>query len=118
MTTNKEKKMFDLEEESGGVLITASQGGFQAYAQTNVESMGNSHVLLLIRGIMEVLQTDPLILYNAGQEALRKELLEQGIDLNELQEVSEEDIQTGGTSDNIDYTNVVSLINVKTKGNA
>lgn len=117
MKGNKEKNIFDLEKESGGVLITASPGGFQAYAQTNVESVGNSHVLLLIRGIMEILQTEPLILYDAGQEALRKELLDQGIDLNELQELPEENIQNA-RDDNIDYTNVVNLSNVKTRGNA
>ena len=115
MTTNNKKSIFDLEEESGGVLITATQGGFQAHAQTNVESVGNSHVLLLIRGIMEILQTDPLILYDAGQKALQKELLDRGIDLNELQELPEEAIRK---EDNIDYTNVISLANIKTKGNA
>lgn len=115
MPKDKEKKIFDLEDESGGVYIVATQGGFQAYAKTNVESMGNSHVLLLIRGIMEILQTNPLILYDAGQGALQKELLEQGVDLNEMQEMPEEALQKEGDTD---YTNVISLANIKTKGNA
>jgi len=115
MTNDKEKKIFDLEDESGGVYIVATQGGFQAYAKTNVEHIGNSHVLLLIRGIMEILQTNPLILYDAGQAALQKELLAQGIDLNEMQEMPEEALQREG---NTDYTNVVSLANAKIKGNA
>ena len=116
MTNNKEeKKIFDLEDESGGVYIVATQGGFQAYAKTNVEHIGNSHVLLLIRGIMEILQTNPILLYEAGQGALQKELLEQGIDINEMQEIPEEALQK---EDGIDYTNVVTLINLKPKGNA
>ncbi len=115
MTKNSEQKVFDLEKESGGVLITASPEGFQAFAKTNVESMGNSHVLLLIRGIMEILQTDPLILYNAGQTALKRELLEQGVDLNGMQEIPEETIQKEG---DVDYSNVISLANITPKGNA
>jgi hypothetical protein len=115
MTKDKEKKIFDLEDESGGVYIVATQGGFQAYAKTNVEHVGNSHVLLLVRGIMEILQTNPLVLYEAGQGALQKELLESGIDLNEMQKMPEEALEK---KDNIDYTNVISLANVKIKGNA
>ena len=114
MPDDKIKNIFDLEDESGGVYIVATQSGFQAYAKTNVEHMANSHVLLLVRGIMEILQTTPLILYDAGQTALQRELLEQGIDLNETQEMPEEALQKG----EIDYTNVVSLVNVKPKGNA
>ncbi len=115
MPNDNDKKIFDLEKESGGVYIVATQGGFQAYAKTNVEHMANSHVLLLIRGIMEILQTAPLVLYEAGQEALQKELLAQGIDLNEMQEIPEEALQKEG---DIDYTNVISLANAKPKGNA
>ncbi|KKK65083.1 hypothetical protein LCGC14_2977730 [marine sediment metagenome] len=90
MPNDNDKKIFDLEKESGGVYIVATQGGFQAYAKTNVEHVGNSHVLLLVRGIMEILQTNPLILYDAGQEALRKELMEQGIDLNALEDAAKQ----------------------------
>ncbi len=109
------KELFDLEEESGGVLISATDGGFQAFAQTNVENISNSHVLFLVRGIIEILQTNPLILYEAGQEALQRELLEQGIDISNLQEIPEEALQAGN---GIDTSNVVSLFNLRTKGNA
>lgn len=114
MPDNNEPKLFELEKESGGVLIIATPEGFQAYAKTNVEHMGNSHVMILIRGIMEILQTTPLILYEAGQVALKKELLDQGIDLNEMQSTSAEAVQ----KEEYDYTNVVSLKNIQTKGNA
>ena len=114
MADNKEEKVFDLEKESGGVLITATPEGFQAFAKTNVEHMGNSHVMILIRGIMEILQTTPLILYEAGQVALKRELLEQGVDLNKMQSAPEEAIKKEG----YDYTNVINLENVKMKGNA
>ncbi len=114
MTDNNKEKMFDLDIESGGVLITATPGGFQAFAKTNVEHMANSHVLMLVRGIMEILQTAPLILYEAGQEALQRELLEQGVDINEMKEIPEEALQ----KESIDYTNVVNLKDIKTKGNA
>ncbi|KKL47981.1 hypothetical protein LCGC14_2330060, partial [marine sediment metagenome] len=50
-----------------------------------------------------------------GQEVLQKELLAQGIDLNEMQEIPEEALQKDG---DIDYTNVISLANAKPKGNA
>lgn len=113
MADNNDKKIFDLEGESGGVLIKATPGGFQAFAKTNVEHMGNSHVLLLVRGIMEILQINPVILYEAGQEALKRELLEQGVDLNNTQVMNEEALQ----EEAIDYTNVVNLVDVKTKGN-
>ncbi len=114
MPDNSEQKVFVLEKESGGVLITATPEGFQAYAKTNVEHMGNSHVMILIRGIMEVLQTTPLILYEAGQTALKRELLEQGVDLNAMQKIPEEAVQKEG----YDYTDVVNLENLKVKGNA
>ncbi len=115
MADNDEQKIFDLDKESGGVLITATSGGFQAFAKTNVEHMGNSHVLLLVRGIMEILQTNPIILYEAGQEALKKELLENGVDLNDVQTMPEETVQQ---EDVADYSNVVNLNNIKMKGSA
>lgn len=114
MANNDEQKIFDLEKESGGVLITATPEGFQAFAKTNVEHMGNSHVMILVRGIMEILQTTPLILYEAGQEALKRELLESGIDLNKMQSAPSEALQ----KEAYDCTNVISLDSVKVKGNA
>lgn len=109
------KNLFDLTDESGGVLIVATDGGFEAFAQTKVEHVNNSHVLLLVRGIMEILQTNPLILYEAGQESLQKELLEHGIDINQPQAIAEEALQA---KDSFDYANVVDISTLKPKGNA